>query len=172
MTYVRTYPITHLGLRQQMNNYLYGQHIAKDIVLRSVHAHMEKKYFPSIYGWICSIFSDPKKALVLSFHGWTGSGKNYLASMVRKAMYKNDDQSSYAHLFVSTLHFPHPNEVSLYQVYLCAFHVQFTSEANSILDSRQHKQLWEISVYLRWSWQVAHSSNGCRSTFCWFLWEG
>lgn len=53
---------------------------------------------------------------MLSFHGWTGSGKNYLASMVRKAMYKKDDESAYAHLFVSTLHFPHVDEVPTYQV--------------------------------------------------------
>ncbi|KAI6184949.1 Torsin [Aphelenchoides bicaudatus] len=89
------------SLREQMNNDLYGQHIAKDIILRSIHAHMEKQ--------------NPKKALVLSLHGWTGSGKNYLASMVRRAMYKKDDHSNFAHLFVSTLHFPHPDEVPKYQ---------------------------------------------------------
>jgi pantothenate kinase-related protein Tda10 len=66
-------------------------------------------------------FRSPKKALVLSLNGWTGSGKNYLSSMIRKAMYKKDEQSAYAHLFVSTLHFPHPEELSVYQVGLVFF---------------------------------------------------
>lgn len=41
--------------------------------------------------------------------------------MVRRAMYKKDEESAYAHLFVSTLHFPHTDEVSSYQV--CIYEV-------------------------------------------------
>jgi hypothetical protein len=32
-----------------MNEKLYGQHIAKDIVLRSVHAHMKKEWVEISY---------------------------------------------------------------------------------------------------------------------------
>lgn len=65
-------------------------------------------------------FRNPKKALVLSFHGWTGSGKNYLASMIGRSMFRKGMQSAFVHLFVATLHFPHPEEVATYQVLLRA----------------------------------------------------
>lgn len=54
----------------------------------------------------------------MSFHGWTGSGKNYLAKMILKAIYKKEMHSEFVHLFVATLHFPHLDEVEEYKVNL------------------------------------------------------
>jgi hypothetical protein len=47
----------------------------------------------------------------MSFHGWTGSGKNFVAKMIAKSVYKKEMLSQFVHLFVATLHFPHPEEV-------------------------------------------------------------
>ncbi|KAI6196324.1 putative RNA 3'-terminal phosphate cyclase-like protein [Aphelenchoides besseyi] len=89
------------NLHQLLDDKLYGQHLAKDIITRSIAAHMQNK--------------KPKKALVLSLHGWTGAGKNYVSSILGKSLYHQGPESQYMHLFVSTLHFPHPEEVSKYQ---------------------------------------------------------
>jgi len=51
----------------------------------------------------------------MSFHGWTGSGKNFLSKMIARAVYKNEMHSNFVHLFVSTLHFPHPEEIERYK---------------------------------------------------------
>lgn len=66
-------------------------------------------------------FSNPSKALVMSFHGWTGTGKNYLAKMISKALYKKEMHSQFVHLFVATLHFPHVEETEKYKVIILHF---------------------------------------------------
>jgi recombinational DNA repair protein (RecF pathway) len=53
----------------------------------------------------------------MSFHGWTGSGKNYLAKMIARALYKKEMHSKFVHLYVATLHFPHPEETEKYKVW-------------------------------------------------------
>ena len=52
----------------------------------------------------------------MSFHGWTGTGKNYLAKMISKALYKKEMHSQFVHLYVATLHFPHVEENEKYKV--------------------------------------------------------
>lgn len=34
------------------------------------------------------MFRSPKKALAISFHGWTGSGKTYLSTMIAESMFE------------------------------------------------------------------------------------
>lgn len=41
-----------------------------------------------------------KKALVISLHGWSGVGKNYVAEMVADAIYKHGFESKYVKLFM------------------------------------------------------------------------
>jgi len=53
---------------------------------------------------------------VLSFHGWSGSGKNYLTKMIAKAIYKKEMRSEFVHFFISDLHFPNPAEIQKYKV--------------------------------------------------------
>jgi hypothetical protein len=42
----------------------------------------------------------------MSFHGWTGSGKNFVAKFVAEGLFVRGLESQFVHLFVSTLHFP------------------------------------------------------------------
>lgn len=41
-----------------------------------------------------------QKALVLSFHGWPGVGKNYAATMIAEALYTKGMASKYVKLFM------------------------------------------------------------------------
>uniref|UniRef100_A0A914L921 Torsin n=2 Tax=Meloidogyne TaxID=189290 RepID=A0A914L921_MELIC len=88
-------------LQEEVEERLYGQHIAQKIVINAVRAHISKQ--------------NPNKALVLSFHGWTGSGKNYLTQMIAKAVYKKGFKSQFVHFSVATLHFPYPEEINNYK---------------------------------------------------------
>lgn len=58
----------------------------------------------------------PGKALVLSFHGWSGTGKNFVARMVASHLYRDGLKSDCVRVFVSLLHFPHHNYVDSYKV--------------------------------------------------------
>lgn len=58
----------------------------------------------------------PPKALVLSFHGWSGTGKNFVARMVATHLYRDGLRSDCVRVFVSLLHFPHHNYVDSYKV--------------------------------------------------------
>ena len=80
---------------------LYGQHIAQKTVYNAVKAHILNK--------------NPQKPLVMSFHGWTGGGKNFVARMVVKSIYTKAEKSNYVHVFNSEVHFKHSNLVPLYK---------------------------------------------------------
>lgn len=41
-----------------------------------------------------------RKALVISLHGWSGVGKNYAATMIAEALYKNGMKSKYVAMFM------------------------------------------------------------------------
>lgn len=60
--------------------------------------------------------TEPKKALVMSFHGWTGSGKNHVSQMIVKHMFQKGAESQFQHLYIGTRDFPHEEEVNKYRV--------------------------------------------------------
>lgn len=90
------------GLEEKLTKNVFGQHLVTSLVTRSVRAHLRK--------------SNPQKALVMSFHGWTGAGKNYVARWIAESMFKEGMSSKYVHLFISTLHFPHQEQADLYRL--------------------------------------------------------
>ncbi|KAG7215342.1 hypothetical protein INR49_022579 [Caranx melampygus] len=55
---------------------------------------------------------DPKKPLVLSLHGPTGTGKNFISQMIAENIYKDGSKSHFVHVFISTFHFPHKNSAA------------------------------------------------------------
>ena len=59
---------------------------------------------------------DPQKALVLSFHGLTGNGKNYVSRAIAESLYKEGLKSQYVHLITVTLSFPHEPHTAMYSV--------------------------------------------------------
>jgi predicted alpha/beta-fold hydrolase len=72
-------------LRSNLQNKLYGQQIAADIIFSAIHSHI--------------FHSNPKKPLVLSFHGLPGSGKNYVVTMIANALFKLGEKSQFYHFF-------------------------------------------------------------------------
>ncbi|XP_023235263.1 torsin-1A-like [Centruroides sculpturatus] len=83
---------------------LHGQHLVKQILLPSIRGHL--------------IDNDPKKALVLSFHGGTGVGKNFVTRLIAENLYVQGMKSKYFHLFIHTRDFKfasEPNKLNEYK---------------------------------------------------------
>nr|XP_053648331.1 torsin-1A-like [Cherax quadricarinatus] len=92
------------ALTVALDSNLYGQHLVHHVVPRALKAHLLNK--------------QPQKALVMSFHGWTGGGKNYVSKFIAESMYKLGMKSQYVHVFVSTVHFPHERMADIYKLNL------------------------------------------------------
>lgn len=90
------------GLEVDLGKKLFGQHIASRIILKAVNGFINN--------------DNPKKPLVLSLHGWTGTGKNFVSKLIADNLYKEGMQSSFVHVFTSELHFPHAKEIETYKV--------------------------------------------------------
>lgn len=100
-------PLCHpLGLESDLSVRLHGQHLAQELVLTTVRSYLE--------------LPRPDKALALSFHGWSGTGKNFVARMLAENLYRDGQQSACVQVFITMLHFPHPQSVHLYKVRLGA----------------------------------------------------
>jgi len=96
--YIKDYPF---GLEQTLDENLYGQHIAKTVVLKTLQSRLRKR--------------EQKKALVLSFHGMTGSGKNFVSQLIAENLFKEGMKSKYVHVYVSKVHFSEKNKVDYYK---------------------------------------------------------
>ena len=78
-------------LDTSLNAQLHGQHLAKSIISKLVRKHMKN--------------SNPEKALVLSFHGWTGSGKNFVSEILAKNIFRrfrDNGKSDFIHKIICT----------------------------------------------------------------------
>ncbi|XP_010224755.1 PREDICTED: torsin-3A [Tinamus guttatus] len=92
------------GLELDLNGQLHGQHLAREVVIRAVRGFLQSPR--------------PEKALVLSFHGWSGTGKNFVARMVAGHLYRDGLRSECVRMFISLFHFPHHQHVDSYKVQL------------------------------------------------------
>ena len=89
------------SFKTDLYEHLYGQHIAESTVYKAIRAHV--------------INPNPSKPLVMSFHGWTGGGKNHVARMIVRHIYAKGEKSVFVHVFNAERHFKHPHEVPLYK---------------------------------------------------------
>jgi len=94
-------PADYEKLQSLLSEHLVGQHIAQDMVVRALRGHARNK--------------SPSKPLVLSLHGWTGSGKNFVSQFIADSFYTRGLASKFVHLFIATLHFPNQGDVILYK---------------------------------------------------------
>ena len=90
------------GLEHDLATLLHGQHLVSDTVIRSIRGHLRNP--------------NPSKALVLSFHGWTGCGKNFVSKIIANNLFRLGMNSNFVHLYVSSYHFPHADSIELYRV--------------------------------------------------------
>ncbi|XP_024155537.1 torsin-1A [Oryzias melastigma] len=89
------------GLKTDLENKLFGQHLASRIILKAVSGFMSN--------------DNPKKPLVLSLHGSTGTGKNFVSQLIAENIYTEGMNSKFVHVFIATLHFPHSSLISTYK---------------------------------------------------------
>lgn len=90
------------GLESDLNRRLHGQHLARKVILRAVRGFLQRP--------------QPEKALALSFHGWSGTGKNFVARMIADHLYRDGLKSECVKVFISLFHFPHPVYLDSYKV--------------------------------------------------------
>ena len=89
------------GIEVAFQNELYGQHIAQKIVISALKNHLKKR--------------NVKTPLVMSFHGWTGIGKNFVSKIIAEHLFKQKTLSPFVHKFIIPLHFPHAAEIDFYR---------------------------------------------------------
>jgi len=99
-------------LRNSLDENVFGQHVAVRQVLAALHRRWDNANKAD--------GASPEKPLVFSFHGWTGSGKNYMAKFIAEALFDRGLSSKYVHFLSSTLHFEDHSHrmVSTYQAQL------------------------------------------------------
>ena len=88
------------GIDSTLKTELYGQHIAQKLVTSVLKNQFSKQGI--------------RKPLVLSFHGWTGIGKNFVSNIITEHLFKRKTYSPFVHKFIIPLHFPHKSEVESY----------------------------------------------------------
>lgn len=89
------------ALKLELEEKLFGQHLATEVILKALTGFRNNP--------------NPKKPLTLSLHGWAGTGKNFVSQIVAENLHSKGLKSNFVHLFVSTLHFPHEQQIKLYQ---------------------------------------------------------
>ncbi|XP_012695365.2 torsin family 1 isoform X2 [Clupea harengus] len=89
------------NLEVALNKELFGQHVASRVVLKTVTGYMQNP--------------NPKKPLVLSLHGWTGTGKNLMSQLIAESIYHKGMESGFVHLFTATAHFQHQKHLETYK---------------------------------------------------------
>ncbi len=109
--------VSSTGLKYDLDTKLYGQHVAAQVILKSVTGFMKSE--------------NPKKPLVLSLHGWTGTGKNFVSQLIAENIYQKGMTSSFVHLFTATAHFPHEAHIDTYKVIHGDDVMYFTAPAQS-----------------------------------------
>ncbi|KAL3316865.1 Torsin-1B [Cichlidogyrus casuarinus] len=107
-------------IKNELENHVFGQNIAIQAILTHVKAHTADK--------------NPKRPLVLSLHGPTGTGKNHISTILVKSLYKLGMMSSYVKKYDATIDFvnldkisqnkeslQHDLKITLYQCPRCLF---------------------------------------------------
>ncbi|KHJ87331.1 Torsin [Oesophagostomum dentatum] len=91
-------------LHNDLYELVYGQHLVLDTVENAIRAHWTNE--------------NPKKPLAMSFHGFTGSGKNYVAEIIANSTFKNGMRSNFVHHIVATADYPDKNKLNEYRLRL------------------------------------------------------
>lgn len=96
--------VLSLGLEEDLSHNLFGQPLVTDIVVNALSSHFNKGR------------TYRRKPLVLSFHGWKGGGKTFVARIILKHVFKKGTASRFAKMYQGEAHFPLRSEVDKYKV--------------------------------------------------------
>ncbi|XP_006024418.1 torsin-1A-like [Alligator sinensis] len=90
------------ALKMVLKQEVFGQHLATHVVLKALSGNAKVK--------------QPTKPLVMSFHGWTGTGKSFISKIIAKNLYPLEEiRRRFVHQFDAVLHFPHAEHVNRYK---------------------------------------------------------
>lgn len=95
-------PLLFAGLARDLQTKLHGQHLAQSVVLKAIQGFINNP--------------ESNKPLTLSFHGWSGTGKNFVARIIADNLYRDGVKSECVRLFIAPFHFPHARLVDTYKV--------------------------------------------------------
>lgn len=96
------------GLEQALKEQFYGQHLAKRILESSLKSHLNKP-------------KKTRKPLVLSLHGWTGIGKNFVSGIIADHLFKHGSQSPFVHKIIVPHNFAHESNAEQYEKQLISW---------------------------------------------------
>ncbi|KAM3912283.1 torsin-1A-like [Leptodactylus fuscus] len=103
--YTRNYntPMDITALKKDYNDNVFGQHLVSPVILKAV---------PDFWN-----NTNPKKPLVLSFHGWTGGGKNHVSQILVRNLYPvKTEKNKCVQLFDVTYHFSQEEKMAKYNI--------------------------------------------------------
>lgn len=114
--FIKNVVFVHVAvLDTSLREHLFGQHIAHHVVLSALKAHFREHV-------------RPRKALALSFHGLSGTGKTYTSQFIVNSLFKNGPKSQYTHFFTGRNHFPVESKTDIYKVILILLYSRFFME--------------------------------------------
>ena len=99
---MQIYLIYFLELKRNLDDKLYGQHLAINTIINHLKGQA---------------IGQQQKAIAFSFHGGTGTGKTYTSRIIVETLYKKGLNSKYVHLISATRDFNHASNVHYYKVY-------------------------------------------------------
>lgn len=94
-------------LRSVLDKKLFAQPLLNQILPTAIHSHINKK--------------KPFSPLVISLHGWTGSGKTYTSQMVAETLFPKGLKSIFVKKLTPAVMFPNANQVNNYKVGVLLF---------------------------------------------------
>jgi DNA polymerase III delta prime subunit len=94
---------TVTALDWELKSKLFGQPLVHNLVMTVMRHHLDPEH-------------STRKALVLSFHGFPGTGKNFLADMISRSLFKLGVKSKFRHFYSGRFSFPHDSEINTYKV--------------------------------------------------------
>ncbi|KAH8306873.1 hypothetical protein KR018_009926, partial [Drosophila ironensis] len=90
------------ALQASLQRTLFGQHIVRQHIVPALKAHFSDQ-------------STSRKPLVFSFHGQPGTGKNFVAEQIARALYREGSASGYVVKYLGQADFPEAERVGEYQ---------------------------------------------------------
>ncbi|XP_068157651.1 torsin-like protein [Drosophila tropicalis] len=98
----RSIPGLTRSLEYNLQQHVYGQHLVNRHIVQAMSAHFNN-------------LGKSRKPLVISFHGQPGTGKNFVAEHIAKALYTRGSESKFVHKFLGRADFPEAKLVDTYK---------------------------------------------------------
>lgn len=103
---------------ESFDKYVFGQHLVRDVVSKALKSHLRRIHAGQQSTSSTRPRDGPEKALVLTFHGLTGSGKNYVTKFIAESLYSQGMKSQFVHHIIGPYHFPKSQHSDIHALHL------------------------------------------------------